>query len=85
MEFTDLLLGLIIDPIIAALIGFVGGFIIMRNPKIGIGIGFVLGIVFAIFTTGKAETKLEEEISQQVIENYMNYINRQDIINKILY
>lgn len=85
MEYTDLLLGIIIDAIIAAIIGFVGGFIIIRNGIIGSVFGLVIGIIFGICTTGKAETKLEEEISQQVIENYMNYINRQDIINKILY
>ncbi len=88
MEYTDLLLGFIIDIVVGLVIGFIIGLITTKSMVGGwlLSIpGIIVGFVFAIFTTGKAETKLEENITQQVVENYMNYINKQDIINKTLY
>lgn len=91
MEYTDLFLGIIIDLIIGLILGYIIGFLVTLFHLGGVGrwpgaiIGAIIGIIVAIVTIGKAEAKLEEDITQQVIENFMNYINKQDIINQTLY
>lgn len=47
-------------------------------------IGFILCIIVSIFVNGPICNALESEISQMVLNNYMTYINSQDIITQMI-
>lgn len=89
MEFTDLFTGVLLDAIMFGVAGLIVGLIglIWGNieiPKLGGILGFIAGLIFGIIVIGKTESNLESKITNMVTENYMNYINTQDITTKAL-
>ena len=89
MEFTDLFTGVLLDAIMFGVAGLIVGLIglIWGNieiPKLGGILGFIAGLIFGIIVIGKTESNLESKITNMVTENYMNYINTQDITTKDL-
>lgn len=95
METTDVVSGIIIDILLCVVIAFIIGFLIglfvpVLIPYAGIvdlvmGILAIgLGIYVSVFRTTTVSLELEQQITQLVVDNYMNFINAQDIISQML-
>lgn len=97
METTDTLVGILVDIIIcvivAAIIGFIFGFSPLAPivaPYAGIIdlvlaiIAFGMGIYISIFRTVPLSIELESTIKQMLVDNYIMFIDAQNIVSQLL-
>ena len=95
MELADVVIGWLIDILIIWVVGFIIGFIIglcipLLLPYIGIIdicltiLALVMGLYVAFFYETPIILDLEAEISRMIIDNYLYYIDAQNIIPQIV-
>lgn len=95
LETTDIGAGILVDIIICVVVAFIIGFIIglffpSLTPYCGIVdiicgiIAFGIGLYLSVFRTTTLSLELETFIKQMLVDNYMLYIDSQDIINQLL-
>lgn len=95
METTDVLVGVIVDILICVVIAFILGFLLgFFFPPLApyafiidivmTIIAFGLGIYVSVFRTTTIALELESQIQQLMIDNYMQFLESQNIITQML-
>lgn len=95
METTDIIVGVVVDIIVCMVIAFIIGFIIgvfipALIPYVGIVdlvmtiIAFILGLYVSVFRTTPISLELETQIQQLLVDNYLVFLDSQNIITQIL-
>jgi len=83
-EYTDVLLDITFVTIISTIIGSLIGYFFRISNITGV-VGFILGFILGVFLVGKAQSKLEDKISEMATHNYMIYIENQNISSQTIY
>lgn len=95
METTDVLVGVFIDIIICVVIAFIIGLIIgffipalvpyafIVDIVMGI-IAFGVGLYLSVFKTTTISLELESQIQQMLVDNYIQFLDANNIISQIL-
>ena len=95
METTDVLVGVVVDILICVVIAFILGFLLgFFFPPLApyafiidivmTIIAFGLGIYVSVFRTTTIALELESQIQQLMIDNYMQFLESQNIITQML-
>lgn len=95
METTDVGVGILVDIIICVVVAFIIGFLIglfvpSLSPYCGIVdivcgiIAFGIGLYLSVFRTTAITLELEASIKQMLADNYMLYLDSQNIITQLL-
>lgn len=95
LETTDVLAGIVVDIVVCVVIAFLIGFIVgLLVPSlipylfivdiILTVIAFGIGIYLSIFKTSTISIELEEQIRTLLIDNYIQYLDINDVIPQIL-
>ena len=95
LETTDVGVGILVDIIVCVIIAFIIGFIIGAFipplwPYIGLVdiimaiIAFSIGLYLSVFRTTALALDLEASIKQMLVDNYMLFIDSQNVITQLL-
>lgn len=95
METTDTIVGILVDVIICWVIGFIigciiGAFIQNLIPYVGVFdlvltiIAFLVGLYVCFFRTVPLSIELESTIKQMLVDNYILFLDAQNIVSQLL-
>ena len=95
METTDVLVGILVDILLCLVVAFIIGFIIglaipSLLPYVGVVdiamamIAFGVGLYLSVFRTTAVSLELEGVIKQMLVDNYMQFLDAQNIILQML-
>lgn len=95
LETTDTLVGIVVDILICCVLAFIIGFIIgfFFPPAIPYAfiidivmaiIAFGIGLYLSVFRTSAICIELESQITEMLVNNYMQFIDSQNIIMQML-
>ena len=94
IETTDTMVGILVDVVLCLIVAFIIGFIVgcfipLLVPYLGIVdtlmglISFGIGIYLSMFRTVPMAISLENEITDMLVNNYMLFLNSQDIVSQM--
>lgn len=95
LETTDVGVGILVDIIVCVVIAFIivfiiGAFIPQLLPFVGLVniimgiIAFGIGLYLSVFRTTALSLELEASIKQMLVDNYMLFIDSQNVITQLL-
>ena len=94
METTDVVAGILVDILLCVVVAFILVFLLGFFPPLvpyafvidivmGI-IAFGIGIYLSVFRTTSVSLELESQIQQLMVDNYMQFLESQNIIAQML-